>query len=67
MAKSYRKLIGSRTDARVNTILRREYIVPSGTQLMPSLTGKRYVMIVKDDYLRITWLFLLARESDSGE
>ena len=39
----------------------------SGPKAVPSLSGKRYVMIVKDDFSRYSWLYFLERKSDAAE
>ena len=42
-------------------------MVLSGPKAVPSLSGKRYVMIVKDDFSRYSWLYFLERKSDAAE
>ena len=67
MAKGYRKPIKSRTNTRSDKKLGRVFVDLSGPKSVPSLTGKRYVMIVKDDYSRYSWLYFLERKSDAAE
>lgn len=67
MAKANRKPIGSRTNTQADKKSGRVFADLSEPESMPSLTEKRYVMIVKDDHPRYTCLYFLAQNSDSGE
>ena len=39
----------------------------SGPKSIPSLFGKKYVMIVKDDFTRYAWVYCLERKSDAAD
>ena len=39
----------------------------SGPKSVHSLQGKRYVMIVKDDDTRYSWVYFLERKSDAPD
>ena len=39
----------------------------SGPKSIPSLLGKKYVMIVKDDFTRYAWVYFLERKSDAAD
>lgn len=67
MAKEYRKPIGSRTNTRADKKLGRVFVDLGGPKAVPSLTGKRYVMIIKDDYSQMSWLYILKHKSDAAE
>ncbi|CAN0277930.1 unnamed protein product, partial [Laminaria digitata] len=57
MAKGYRKPIPSSTKTRASKKLGRLFVDLSGPKRTPSLLGKRYVMLVKDDYSRHAWVY----------
>ena len=50
MAKGYRKPIPNGTHSRATEKLGRIFVDSSGSKRTPSLLGRRYVMLVKDDY-----------------
>ena len=45
----------------------RVFVDLSGPKRTPSLSGARYVMLVKDDYSRHAWVYFLKHTSDSGD
>ena len=59
MAKGYRKPIPNTTKSRATEKLGRVFVDLSGLKRTPSLTGARYVMLVKDDYSRHAWVYFL--------
>ena len=67
MAKGYRKPILNTTKSRATEKLGRVFVDLSGHKRTPSLTGARYVMLVKDDYCRHAWVYFLKHKSDSGD
>ncbi|CAN0366564.1 unnamed protein product, partial [Laminaria digitata] len=67
MAKGYRKPIPSSTKTRASKKLGRLFIDLSGPKRTPSLLGKRYVMLVKDDYSRHAWVYFLKNKSDAAD
>ena len=66
MAKGYRKPIPNSTKLRATEKLGRVFVDLSGPERTPSLSGARYVMLVKDDYSRHAWVYFLKLKSDSG-
>ena len=66
MAKDYRKPIPSSTKSRVSEKLGRVFVDLSGPKRTPSLLGKRYVMLVKDDFSRYAWVYFLKHKSDAA-
>ena len=53
MAKEFRKPIPSSTKSRASERLERVFVDLSGPMRTPSLSGKRYIMLVKDDISRV--------------
>ncbi|CAM9287200.1 unnamed protein product, partial [Laminaria digitata] len=66
MAKGYRKPIPSSTKTRASKKLGRLFVDLSGPKRIPSLLGKRYVMLVKDDCSRHAWVYFLKNKSDAA-
>ena len=66
MAKGYRKPIPSSTKSRASEKLGRVFVDLSGHKRIPSLLGKRYVMLVKDDSSRYAWVYFLKHKSDAA-
>ena len=66
MAKGFRKGIPNSTRSRASKKLGRVFVDLSGPKSVPSLGGKRYVMIVKDDFSRFAWLYFLSRKSEAA-
>ena len=52
MAKEYRKSIANSTKSRATKKLGRVFVDLSGPKSIPSLLGKKYINLVKDDF---TW------------
>ena len=67
MAKGYRKPIANSTKSRATKKLERVFVDLSGPKSIPSLLGKKYVMIVKDDFTRSAWVYFLERKSDAAD
>ena len=66
MAKGYRKPIPNSAKLRATAKLGRVFVDLSGPKRTISLSGARYVMLVKDDYSRHTWVYFLKHKSDQG-
>ena len=66
MAKGYRKPIPNSTKIRATEKLGRVFVDLSGLKRTPSLSGARYVMLVKNGYSRHGWVYFLKLKSDSG-
>ena len=67
MAKGYRKPIANSTKSRATEKLGRVFVDLSGPKSTHSLLGKKYVMMVKDDFTRYSWVYFLERKSDAVE
>ena len=67
MAKWYRKPIVNSTRSRATQKLGRGFVDLSGPKSIPSLLGKKYVMIVKDDFTRNARVYFLERKSDAAD
>ena len=67
MAKGYRKTIANNTKLRATKKLGRVFVDLSGPKGMPSLLGKKYVMVVKDDFTRYARVCFLERKSDAAD
>ncbi|CAM9259353.1 unnamed protein product, partial [Laminaria digitata] len=66
MVKGYRKPIPNSTKSRASEKLGRVFVDLSGPKRTPSLLGKRYVMLVMDDFTRHAWLYFLKHKSDAA-
>ena len=67
MAKGYRNPIANSTKSRASEKLGRVFVDLSGPKSTHSLLGKKYVMIVKDDFTRYSWIYFLERKSDAAD
>ncbi|CAM9165641.1 unnamed protein product, partial [Laminaria digitata] len=67
MAKGYRRPIPSSTKSCASEKLGRVFVDLSGPKRTPSLLGKRYVMLVKDDSSRYAWVYFLKHKSDDAD
>ena len=67
MAKGYRKPIASSAKSRASKNPGRIFVDLSGPKQTPSLLGKRYVMIVKDDFTRYAWIYFLKQKSNTAD
>ena len=66
MANGHRKPIGS-TKSRASYKLGRVFVDLSGPKRTPSLLGKRYIMLVKDDFSRCAWVYFLKHKSEAAD
>ena len=67
MAKGYRKPIVHSTKSRATEKLEGVFVDLSGPKSTHSLLGKKYAMIVKDDFTRYSWVYFLERKSNAPE
>lgn len=67
MANGYRKPIASSTKSRASQKLGRIFVDPSGPKQTPSLLGKKYVMVVKNNFARHAWVYFLKYKSDTAD
>ena len=58
------KHLGTQTFARPLELLHLDLMGPTRTE---SLGGKRYIMVMVDDFTRYTWVILLRSKSDAHE
>ena len=63
-AKGLRAPIARSTEARADKKLETVFIDLSGKMVAPSIGGKRYTLIVRDDHTRFTRVYFLAKKSD---
>ena len=67
MVKGYRKPIANITKSPATEKQGRIFVDFSGPKSTHSLLGKKYVMIVKDDFTRYSWIYFLERKSDAAD
>ena len=67
MPEGYRKPIGNTTRSRAMDQLERVFVGLSGPNSTHSLLGKKYVMLVKDDFTRYSWVYFLECMSDAAD
>ena len=67
MAEGCRRLIANSTKLCATETLGRLLVDFSGPKSTHSLIDKKYLMIVKDDFNRYSWVYLLERKSDAAE
>ena len=66
MVKGLRKTIARSTDTQADTKLERVFVDLSGKMAVPSIGGKQYTLIVRDDHTRFTQVYFLAKKSDAA-
>ena len=67
MAKGYHKPIVNSMKLRTTDNLDSVFVDLCGTKSTHSLLGKKYVMIVKDDFAGYSWVYFLERKFDDAE
>ena len=67
MAKGYLKPIANSTKSRATKELGRGFVHLSNPKSIPSFFGKKYVMLVKDDFTPYVWVYFLERKSDAAD
>ena len=68
MAKGLRRGIKQSTHTRAEKKLGRVFVDLSGSKMVESHGGKRYTLIVRDDFSRYTWVYLMRHhKSDAAE
>nr|GFB59953.1 Gag-Pol polyprotein [Tanacetum cinerariifolium] len=65
--KIYRKHLKSKTAFASNKTLYLLYMDLCGSMRVQSINGKRYVLVVVDDYSRYTWVFFLHSKHEASE
>ena len=66
MAKAFLQPIPSSTKSRPSDKLRRVFDDLSGRKTAPSLLGRKYIILVKDDLSRYAWVYFLKHKSESA-
>ena len=66
MAKGLRKPIARSTHTRAVKKLERVFVDLSGKRPVPSIGGKRYTLLVRDDHTRVTRVYFLNQKSDAA-
>ena len=66
MAKGLRKPIARSTHTRAVKKLERVFVDLSGKMPVPSIGGKRYTLLVRDDHTRFTRVYFLKQKSDAA-
>ena len=67
MAKGLRKAIHKTTSTRANKKLGRVFVDLCGPKPVSAAGGKRYMMIIRDDFTRFTWLKFLRNKLDAAD
>ena len=67
MAKGLGRGIKKSTHTRADKKLGRVFVDLSGLKLVKSHGGKRYTLIVRDDFSRYTWVYFMHHKSDAAE
>ena len=67
MAKGYRTSIANSAKSRATETLERVFVDLNGHESSHSLLGKKYTMIVKDDFTLYSWVHVLDRKPDAAE
>ena len=67
MAKGLRRVIKQSAHSRADEKLGRVFVDLSGPKVVKSHGGKRYTLIVRDDFSRYTWVYFLRHKSDAAE
>ena len=67
MAKGLRRGIKQPTHTRADKKLGRVFVDLSGPKVVESDGGKRYTLIVRDDFSRYTWVYFMRHKSDAVE
>ena len=67
MAKGYHKPIVNSMKSRTTDNLDSVFVDLCGTKSTHSLLGKKYVMLVKDDFTRYSWVYFLECMSDAAD
>ena len=66
MAKGLLKPIDRSTDTRADIKLKRVFVDLSVKMAVPSIVGKRFTLIVRDDHARFTRVYVLVKKSDAA-
>ena len=64
LAKGLGKPIGRKTSARTDKVFDRLFVDICGTKSVESIGGKRYMLLMCDDFSRFTWTYFMRQKSD---
>ena len=67
MAKGLRRGIKQSTHTRADKKLERVFVDLSGPKMVKSDGGRRYTLIVRDDFSRYTWVYFMRHKPDAAE
>ena len=67
LAKGIRMTIPSKTSNRAVERLSRVFVDLGGKKYVKSIGGKKYPMIIRDDYSRYTWMYFISYKSDAAD
>ena len=67
MAKGLRRGIKQSTHTRAGKKLGRVFVDLRGPKVVKSNGGKRYTLLVPDDFSRYTWVYFMSHKSDGAE
>ena len=67
LAKGIRMPIPSKTSNRVVKRLFRVFADLGGKKHVKSIAGKKYPMVIRDDYSRYTWMYFVSHKSDKED
>ena len=67
LAKGIRVPIPSKTSNIVVKRLFRVFVDLGGKKHVKSIGGKKYPMVIRDDYSRYTWIYFISHKSDAGD
>ena len=57
----------SKTSNRVVKRLFRVFVDLGGKKHVNAIRGKKYAMIIRDDYSRYTWIYFISHKSDAAD
>ena len=67
LAKGIRTSIPSKTSNRAVKRLGRVFVDLGGKKHVKSAGGKKYPMIIRDDYSRYAWMYFISHKSDAAD
>ena len=65
VAKGLGKPIGRKTSTRTDKVFGRLFIDICGTKSVESIEGKRYFLLICDDFSRFTWTYFMRQKPDA--
>ena len=65
VAKGLGKPIGRKTSTRVDKVFSRLFVDICGEKSVKSIGGRRYMLLICDDFSRFTWTYFMRQKSDT--